>query len=309
MFVPSTLTKKEMSSVTVSPRYDTDESQSTEWQGLQSVEGRLLTYRTWKGAVEPTELAEAGFYYLQGTEKVRCAFCNVTAEYTWLPEDDPVDHHWRWSLEQRKYCNFLREKVREQLIPEDKRAYLEKFGVIRRKGPVHSRYAGQQTRFESFKQWPKVLRQISEELASAGFFYRGFGDQTLCFYCGGGLKDWERNDDPWEQHAKWFPKCSYLLMRKGPLFVKAILEKKEPEVNSLPSTSDGSINVDNEKPHIATVSGRKSQYLCKICFEDELCIVFLPCRHIIACVDCAIALTDCPVCRQPLEATVRAFLT
>lgn len=41
----------------------------------------------------------------------------------------------------------------------------------------------------------------------------------LCFYCGQGLKDWEDNDEPWTEHAKWSPNCSYLLLSKGKNFV------------------------------------------------------------------------------------------
>jgi len=34
----------------------------------------------------------------------------------------------------------------------------------------------------------------------------GERDRVKCWYCNGGLQNWERNDVPWEEHAKWFPK-------------------------------------------------------------------------------------------------------
>lgn len=49
--------------------------------------------------------------------------------------------------------------------------------------------------------------------------------------------------------------------------------------------------------------------LCKICYTDEMGVVFLPCGHLVACVKCALSLTTCAVCRQPVTATVRAFLS
>jgi hypothetical protein len=46
-----------------------------------------------------------------------------------------------------------------------------------------------------------VLKQRPQELSDAGFYYSGKGDRVCCFSCGGGLKDWEEGDNPWEQHA------------------------------------------------------------------------------------------------------------
>lgn len=31
----------------------------------------------------------------------------------------------------------------------------------------------------------------------AGFFYVGYGDYIRCFFCGGGLRNWEVGDDFW----------------------------------------------------------------------------------------------------------------
>lgn len=41
----------------------------------------------------------------------------------------------------------------------------------------------------------------------------------LCFYCGQGLRDWEDDDDPWIEHGRWSPTCSYVLLSKGKQFV------------------------------------------------------------------------------------------
>ena len=27
-----------------------------------------------------------------------------------------------------------------------------------------------------------------------------------CFFCYGGLQSWEQGDDPWTEHARWFPR-------------------------------------------------------------------------------------------------------
>ena len=60
-----------------------------------------------------------------------------------------------------------------------------------------------------------------------------------CWHRNGGLKNWERYDDPWMEHAKWFPLCEYLLKNKRVDFVKAVVkdfpELKRPALpNPLP---------------------------------------------------------------------------
>lgn len=53
----------------------------------------------------------------------------------------------------------------------------------------------------------------------------------------------------------------------------------------------------------------KEARLCKICMDNEVGIVFLPCGHLTTCTNCAPNLASCPVCRQAIKATVRTFLS
>jgi len=57
----------------------------------------------------------------------------------------------------------------------------------------------------------------------------GKGDQTVCFSCGGGLRDWEETDDPWVEHAAWFPKCMHVVLIKGQAFIEECRQQKEPK--------------------------------------------------------------------------------
>lgn len=59
----------------------------------------------------------------------------------------------------------------------------------------------------------------------------GKGDQTICYHCGGGLKDWEETDEPWVEHARWFCKCPYVLLVKGKEFVDDVCGQKALEVS------------------------------------------------------------------------------
>ena len=53
----------------------------------------------------------------------------------------------------------------------------------------------------------------------------------------------------------------------------------------------------------------KEQKTCKICLDDDVAVVFLPCGHLCACVSCAPSLRQCPVCRTKIQGTVRTYMT
>ncbi|XP_052096884.1 baculoviral IAP repeat-containing protein 2-like isoform X8 [Mytilus californianus] len=93
--------------------------------------------------------------------------------------------------------------------------------------PRYPNYAALQVRISSFQGWPSYLDQTPKQMATAGFLFAGYQDYTRCFFCGGGLRNWEAGDDPWVEHARWFPKCTYLRQNKGERFIKAVQEKHE----------------------------------------------------------------------------------
>lgn len=80
-------------------------------------------------------------------------------------------------------------------------------------------FSSKSRRLISFENWPLDMQQKPEDLAEAGFFYTGHGDRTKCFHCGGGLKDWEDDDDPWQQHVQWFSQCAYVKFKLEQCFV------------------------------------------------------------------------------------------
>ena len=79
-------------------------------------------------------------------------------------------------------------------------------------GPVYQQYNTFAARRNSFPiQWHNDGNRPSpDDLSAAGFFHNGRPGETLCFHCGGGLKDWIRTDDPWYEHNNWFPHCVFI---------------------------------------------------------------------------------------------------
>ena len=51
----------------------------------------------------------------------------------------------------------------------------------------------------------------------------------MCYYCGGGLRNWIEGDNPFVEHARWFPFCEFIRATKGDTFVDMVQEMYENE--------------------------------------------------------------------------------
>lgn len=171
---------------------------------LTTLDGRLKTFKLWPNReMEPLKLAEAGFYYTEKNDIVRCPFCLVEG-FRWKANDNPLEDHAKFILEEGRECSFLKE-MDHGFDTCGKYANASEI-------PVYPEYTSEELRLDSFKMWPKT--QKPEDLASEGFFYLGSEDKVACFQCGGGLKDWDEDDQPAEQHSIWFPNCYFIRKNK-----------------------------------------------------------------------------------------------
>ncbi|XP_053389602.1 E3 ubiquitin-protein ligase XIAP-like [Mercenaria mercenaria] len=304
---------------------------------------------------------------------------------------------------------------------------IQHFPGITNEQPKHPDYATRGVRLSSFSQWPLGHVMKPEDLAEAGFFFCGMQDLVRCFFCGGGMKNWEYGDSPWIEHARWFPTCAYLKQCKGEDFVnlcqisnmtfpthtnfqlrdldsqqanivedqyitdlnsiaaKRVLDmgymqtqvedairnirqrigpveelkaqnileylldssytanastttttsvqhsntanngsqsspnnRQSDQSNvSIDTTERSSPEQSADKNPKATKDERKAlkeenqhlkeQMMCKICMDKDANTVFLPCGHLVSCVECAHALRKCAVCRTVIQGTVRAY--
>nr|AAM76110.1 inhibitor of apoptosis protein-like protein [Boltenia villosa] len=74
--------------------------------------------------------------------------------------------------------------------------------------PTNASFGDDRKRLQTFSNWPNRIKATPQEIAEAGFYYLGERDRCKCFYCNGGLQNWDKYDDPWMEHAKWFPKST-----------------------------------------------------------------------------------------------------
>lgn len=62
-------------------------------------------------------------------------------------------------------------------------------------------------RLTTFIDWPEDCPVQPWELAAAGFYYMGTGDNVRCYKCKVQLRNWEPDDTPWAEHKRWSPDC------------------------------------------------------------------------------------------------------
>uniref|UniRef100_A0A8C3X175 RING-type E3 ubiquitin transferase n=1 Tax=Catagonus wagneri TaxID=51154 RepID=A0A8C3X175_9CETA len=233
-------------------------------------------------------------------------------------------------------------QILSQLRPPAEEEEEDGVGAAPSARPAFPGMGSEELRLASFYDWPPSAVVPPELLAAAGFFHTGQQDKVRCFFCCGGLQRWERGDDPWTEHARWFPRCEFLLQTKGKDFVCSVQEScchrpgswdcsEEPEDAgpAAPSGEQGHVaplacvpavscplqeagRAQRVEPGAAPDAEEQLQRLreertCRVCLDRAVAVVFVPCGHL-ACGECAPSLQRCPVCRAPIRSCVRTFL-
>lgn len=180
--------------------YWTQKRKDEEEGDLKYEFNRLETFLFWpeESAVSAEALAQNGFYFIgpAGQDRVRCVFCEVVLK-EWEPGDVVSDDHKKFS----KGCPF---------VCGASVGNVPFHGPYDHWNPFNKEKVSWKKRLISFRDWPKYIQQRPRVLAASGFYYKGRGDIVQCFCCGGIVRQWLVNDDPWLEHMKHFPTCYHI---------------------------------------------------------------------------------------------------
>lgn len=143
---------------------------------------------------------------------------------------------------------------------------------------TYSNFSSFKERLNSFIEWPIQMKQMAEMMSRAGFFYTGSSDRTICFMCGGGVKNWYCTDDPWVVHAFYYDKCDFVRLMKGNDYIKRVhreISMENCNVNnrhyfrSIPIRhNQPSTSASTNHHYPPVVNG--DPLLCKLCFENKI---------------------------------------
>lgn len=210
-----------------------DETKYPKAPHMRSEEARLQTFSSWpcNAPVRPRDLAQAGLFYLGEGDHVQC-FCCGGRLHGW----EAGDTAWEEHTKHYHYCFFI--------LGHDVGNIPLQGGILEEEYANSSQQSNRHVHMESFEErlcsFEGVQHPIDhEKLARAGFYSAGRAqmfdqehgchrtkeilntklltcshifftnagstDKVLCFRCGGGLKGWQPEEDPWEEHAKHYP--------------------------------------------------------------------------------------------------------
>ncbi|XP_034037359.1 E3 ubiquitin-protein ligase XIAP isoform X1 [Thalassophryne amazonica] len=268
---------------------------------MRSEESRLQTFSSWPSTapVSPRDLAQAGLFYSGESDRVQCFCCGGI-----LAGWEIGDSAWGEHSKHFPRCFFvLGHDVGNipYLIDRDEESSSRR----------HTNSRGPMERFEDrLRSFRGVQHPVDHErLARAGFYSAGTGDKVLCFCCGGGLKGWQPVEDPWEEHAKHYPGCSFLLAEKGQEFVNRI-QLKVPQRNMTTSSNhNGLLGKQNDKDPTEQLRKLQMEKQCKVCMDRDSCMVFIPCGHLATCSECSELLMKCPICCAIIKQKIKTYIS
>ena len=105
-----------------------------------------------------------------------------------------------------------------------------------------------------------------------------------------------------ELNDKQFPKFG----SNNKIIVKKISKEKCSTINSELNESVKETKFENANRVVGEISEGKD-FRCVICLQKDKNVIFLPCAHLASCVECSLALKNCPLCRKNVEASIRTF--
>ena len=136
---------------------------------------------------------------------------------------------------------------------------------------MRSKNARLQTFLDHSTTWPAHrVRATPQQIVDAGMYYLGLRDRVKCWYCNGGLQNWDQEDDPWEEHAKWFPSCEFVLQQKGEDFVQRIVNNNPGLQRPLLYNAANHVNTPQQNQSPKIVDPRKEMKEIKQKVDDDI---------------------------------------
>lgn len=74
-------------------------------------------------------------------------------------------------------------------------------------------------------------------------------------------------------------------------------------------TSDSSSSPQQRSATLTNADMMDVHNRCKICFTNDLNVLFLPCRHFVSCLSCSKRISTCIICRQDISFLIRAYMS
>ncbi|KAF6029130.1 IAP1 [Bugula neritina] len=227
------------------------------------------------------KMAQAGFYSLNDYDRVQCVFCRGSL-HKWDSSETPMAEH----AKSFTFCRFVkglecgnREYRSTNLLPEEMKNItkftneaknsavrslrvindINSFGICTNRAAT-IRYAPAASRLKTYAKWPAHCPITAQRMCEAGFILQDLKTRSAASFVREGIKQWRENDDPWEEHARWFPDCAFLIQQKGQGYVEEVHAKTPANKKSVRKTE---AQKKEELNKTGTLSNQKEMFtLC-----------------------------------------------
>lgn len=343
------------------------------------IDNRITSFTGWNiSFLNPKRMAEAGFFFLQRDDTVKCPFCGIEV-CNWEKGDDPLTDHIKWSPS----CRYVRQLVSNVKYQASS-------------SPPSDSYTSRPTTSSTITGPTTTIiassSSIEEGLDVAGSINDDVESTTLP---ASRSKEQQRHDEeedsvPFSSNKTNGAKINKSIKHNGNDMIgnknmfgnfetssmmdsMKLLDKmmafmigiqceitrlkndlvnnngffiynnagvvddkhsKEEKLNGLFDSGDGGDSLTrklsassiqengNNTTFTATTSvTSNSNWLlfqrtmlderlkCKICWEEEVCMLCVPCNHIFVCSDCFDKLSNCIICRSRVDSFIKVYIS
>ncbi|XP_067664826.1 putative inhibitor of apoptosis [Haliotis asinina] len=269
----------------------------------QSLQARLDSFVGWPRRYvpkTPEELASAGFFYIGSADRVTCFQCGITLR-DWEEEHDPVAEHQRYS----EHCQFINKTDLNQL------------GVATRteEGKTGDQPGGLLTN--------GAVRQKTTDSIDDSYFVTNTSEKAC------GIQTTSSAINPTVSEILGGLNLSTRqILEEDSSTAKCLQRRTTPTGSANGLAGDGAGTVSCPTDTHGALPGRQgslvtpaSQRLvgenrrlrekstCRVCRNEVVGVLFLPCGHLVTCSGCASKCIDCIVCSKTILGTVRTFFS
>lgn len=238
---------------------------------------RLTTFKGWPSQLsqKPAALAKSGLFYLGQSDRCKCFYCGGIL-YDWDTNDDVWVEHAKWFSEcpwikLSKGEPFIRQ-VQLEMQQSQNQGPASSSGANALQSGVPSTSPGMPSSQSSHETQLKTVSPPGSAPSSSGLAGQGSTDNTPA----------------------------------GPSSAGSGAQVVQPSTSLQKEYSDEGSDKDL-KSIIKENQTLKDERTCKICMDEEVSVVFLPCGHIACCAGCSVNVKDCPICRADIVQKIKAY--
>lgn len=297
-----------------------------------TIESRTRSFTTWNSqeVQDSALLAQAGFYYLGFADEVRCFYCDGGLR-NWLQNDDPWFEHTRWFPK----CPFVMLVKGSAYIKNVLQQTQNNSGQSQATTQASAPTAPMSIE-DAMNTFPaqnalqmglnagRVRLVMQRRLQMTGRPFNST-EALVSAVLDGQIEDEGFEHEEPETEGNIDNQVTELLLSAVNSVVFNSDETAQPSTSSTeriesnssrsvpeplkPSEDTSKVVLPPSTASDASDERRLKNVECKICMSEEVGVVFLPCGHLLSCVFCAPAISQCPLCRVEIRGRVRTFLS